>query len=93
MYAEGPWTYSKQEGTPGHCFQAQVWGANGHSLAVVEPTADEAVASDTARLMAASGELLEALVVLENAARNPIDPGLLGYACKLARDAIAKAKP
>lgn len=34
----GPWTFSPQEGEPGHCYQAQVWNQDGHSIAALEPT-------------------------------------------------------
>lgn len=40
----------------------------------------------------AATDLLEALVVLENAARDPIDAGLLNHARATARAAIANAR-
>ena len=38
-------------------------------------------------------DTLEALVVLENAARDPIDAGLLDHARAVARAAVAKVRP
>lgn len=44
---------SPQNGTIGHCYQAQLWGPGGDNLAVVEPTKDPAAADDTAARLAA----------------------------------------
>jgi hypothetical protein len=66
----GPWSYSKQNGESGAAFLAQVWGADGDSLAVIEPQhphIDEATAN--ARLIAAAGtaasEIQEDLNVID----------------------------
>lgn len=55
------WTYSPQVGIPGHCDCAQVWGDDGKSLAVTEPTTDARVAIERARLISAAPELLGVL--------------------------------
>ena len=59
--AKSPWTHSTQVGVPAHCFCAQVWDADGVSVATIEPTTDPADATATARLFAAAPDLLEAL--------------------------------
>ena len=51
---------------PGHCYVAQVWDADGSSLAQVEPTEDPAIATANARLIAAAPELLQALIYAVN---------------------------
>lgn len=68
QHTPGPWTSSGQRGRPGHCFQAQVWGPDGKSLAVLEPILKSAEASANARLMSASPEMLESLIDLRKAA-------------------------
>ena len=58
----GPWSYSKQTGETGEAFLAQVWGADGDSLAVLQPHhphIDEATAN--ARLIAAAGTAVSEL--------------------------------
>jgi len=60
----GPWSYSKQSGKSGTAFLAQVWGADGDSVAVIEPQAphiDEVTAN--ARLVAAAGTAASELPV------------------------------
>ena len=47
-----PWSSSIQKGTPGHCFQAQVWDKDGNSLACIEPTENPITASIVARFIA-----------------------------------------
>jgi hypothetical protein len=54
----GPWTYSPQKGTPGHCFQAQVWGPDGETVLALEPTSDPAVATERARRICATWNAL-----------------------------------
>jgi len=45
------YTCSRQRGTKGHCFAAQVWNLNGDSLCTINPTEDENEASNTAELI------------------------------------------
>lgn len=99
----GGWTFSPQDGTPGHCHLAQVWDGQGRALATIEPTDDPAVASDRARLIAAAPELLHALetalpvleatqrLITAEAAKRGMEPddALLNR----MRAAIAKATP
>lgn len=55
------WSHSEQNGKPGHCLLAQVWDEDGNTLACVEPTENEEVASERARLLSAAPDLLAAL--------------------------------
>lgn len=45
------WTFSGQNGVPGHCMVAQVW-KDGLACIEVEPTVDPAEATETARQVA-----------------------------------------
>lgn len=47
------WTFSGQNGVPGHCMVAQVW-KDGRACIEVEPTVDPAEATETARQVAHS---------------------------------------
>lgn len=60
-FTNGPWTFSAQRGTPGHCFQAQVWDNTGHTLACIEPTEHQNEATANARLIAVAPDMYEAL--------------------------------
>lgn len=60
-FTSGAMVAYPQRGAPGHCHAAQVFGPNGDTICVIEPTADEAEASATATLFAASSELLAAV--------------------------------
>ena len=51
----GPWDWSPQVNQPRACHQAQVWDADGDSLAMLEPTPDPVEAGDNARFIAAAG--------------------------------------
>jgi len=55
------WTFTQQTGVPGHCDCAQVWDENGKSLAIIEPTADEADATKIAAMMASAPDLVAEL--------------------------------
>lgn len=55
------WTFTPQTGVPGHCDCAQVWDENGKSLAIIEPTADEADATKIAVMMAGAPDLVAEL--------------------------------
>jgi hypothetical protein len=57
-----PWSCSRQSGTPGHCFVAQVWDVDGNSIACMDATTDEELATSRARLMAAAPQLLQSLL-------------------------------
>jgi len=54
-FASAPWDWSPQQGEPGHCYQAQVWGADGDAIATIESYPDPQTANDRARLIAAAG--------------------------------------
>lgn len=85
----GPWTYEPQDGTPGHCLCAQVFGPDGNSIATVDPSQpDESEANANARLMAAAPDMLTALKVLVNDSMFKDHPA----ASQMAIDAIAKAE-
>lgn len=58
--AKTPWTYSGQIGIPGHCMVAQVWDADGNSLACIEPTENSAGATSHAMVMASAPDFYEA---------------------------------
>ena len=45
------YTCSRQRGTKGHCFQAQVFRPDGTSLCAIEPTDDENEASNMAEFI------------------------------------------
>lgn len=52
MPAEPKFTASKQNGEPGSCFLAQVFGPSGEAIAQFEPTSPPGTASRYARLLA-----------------------------------------
>ena len=60
----GPWTFSPQEGGKNHCNVAQVWDANGNSLACIETTDDPAEATANAALIARAPELQATLTAV-----------------------------
>ncbi len=64
---KGEWSSSKQDGVPGHCFQAQVWDSNGNNLAVIEPTGDENEASATAAFIAAASRIAPDIRAMQDA--------------------------
>lgn len=76
-FTPGPWSPSEQRGTPGHCTVAQVFGPDGKSLAMIEPTVDASVATANAYLSASSPDLYAAL-------KGAI--GALEYSVDCARD-------
>lgn len=57
----GPWEATPQDGFPGHCFVAQVFDADGQSLASIQTSYDVDKASRIARLIAAAPD--HALIV------------------------------
>ncbi len=61
MYTSGPWTHSPQIGDDKACFRALVLGVDGRTVATLEITNDERVATDYARLFAAAPEMLDVL--------------------------------
>lgn len=44
-----PYTYSEQVGTPGHCYAAQIFDGDGNSIAVMDTTDDQSIATERAR--------------------------------------------
>jgi hypothetical protein len=73
----GPWTGTDQVGLPGHCSVAQIFGADGKSLALIETTDDPAVASAVARHLANCspeniGAILDRVEILENLVVNTV---------------------
>lgn len=54
---KGKWTYSEQQGKPGHCFVAQVFAEL--SVAEITPRDNQDEATANAKLMAASKDLLK----------------------------------
>lgn len=52
MSAESKFTASKQNGEPGSCFLAQVFGPSGEAIAQFEPTSPPSTASHYAELLA-----------------------------------------
>lgn len=60
-HTSGPWDYSPQKGSPGHCWTAQVWDSEGESLAVLDSTIDPSEATANAMMMAAAPDLLGAI--------------------------------
>ena len=61
----GPFTFCEQNGGKGHCFNAQVFGPDGDSVAIIESTANESEATGLAKLFAAAPDLYEALEALK----------------------------
>jgi hypothetical protein len=49
---DGEWSFAAQKGTPGRCMYAQVWAADGTSLAIIQSTEDPAVATARAAFIA-----------------------------------------
>jgi hypothetical protein len=56
-----PLSSSAQSGKPGHCFAAQIFDNEGKHLAMVDPTEDPEVATEVARVFAASYDMLDAI--------------------------------
>lgn len=54
-------TYSPMKGTPGHCFAAQIWDAEGFGLASIDSRYGARKATKYAKLFAASPIVLKAL--------------------------------
>jgi hypothetical protein len=52
-HTPGPLSSAPQKGTPGNCWQAQIFNAGGMSIASMDSTQDPAIASDRARRLAA----------------------------------------
>ena len=61
-------------------------------LSFEKPFDNDSGVRNIVALHPAESDILEALVVLENAAREPIDAGLLSHARTVARAAVAKAR-
>jgi hypothetical protein len=57
-----PWTFAPQIGNEEACFTAQVFNVDGNSIATMEATNDDNVATANARLMAAAPQLLQSLL-------------------------------
>ncbi len=57
-----PWTFAPQVGDEECCFTAQVFSVDGNSIATMESTPHESVATANARLMAAAPQLLQSLL-------------------------------
>lgn len=57
-----PFSSTEQKGPPGHCLVAQVFDANGHSIACIEPTDDPAEATAIAKLFADAPEMQKQLI-------------------------------
>jgi hypothetical protein len=55
-----PWSFSPMKGKPGHCFVAQVWDADGNSLAGIDADCGERAANARVALIAAAPDLYEA---------------------------------
>lgn len=99
------WHSRPQDGSAGHCFQAQVFDAQGKCVAVVEPSVSQDDATKIARLMAAAPDLLAVAQMVEKASMSEVRPGRGessigwqsgdGVTCdsihKAARAAISKA--
>ncbi len=64
LHAPGPWSHSPQEGGKNHCNVAQVWDANGNSLACIDTTDDPAEATANAALIARAPELQATLTAV-----------------------------
>ncbi len=59
MKPEGKYTFSSQEGKPGHCLMAQIWDKDGNPIATIKSTKLEEDASATAKLFAEATEIKE----------------------------------
>lgn len=57
-----PWTFSEQIGNEEACFTARVFNVDGNTIAKMEATHDDSVATANARLMAAAPQLLQSLL-------------------------------
>ena len=86
----GPYSHSPQKGTPGHCFVAQVFGPKPEerSIATIETSIYPGVATATARLLAASWDLLEACELMLK--HRGVDEYKVAY--KSLKKAVARAK-
>jgi len=88
-HTPGPWSFSPQKGTRGHCYMAQVWGPDGNNLATIESTQDAEEATANARLISAAPDLLEAA---KHAAMEWRLHGQLTDSCRELEAALAKAE-
>lgn len=74
---DAPWSCSEQQGTKGHCFQAQIWDSDGDSLATIEPTVFEKYATSDAQFIAASRniapDLIRVIELAEEALNSVVD--------------------
>lgn len=86
VHTPGPWEYSPQSGTVGHCFCAQVWGSDGRNLATLEATVDEAEATANAKLIAESPVMLEVVRIIAGATGDTD----LEHAQNLSQEVIAR---
>lgn len=83
------WTYSPQKGTPGHCFQAQVWNEKDESIAVIEATKNAKDATEIAKLMSEAPQLKEQNEKMHKALKGVIaDLIVIGEVHKNTREKI-----
>ena len=75
-----PWVIAAQDGAPGRCFQAQVFGPNGQSLVCVESTDPSVEATRFAAFIAASPKIIRELRAMIDALRAELQRARAKYA-------------
>ncbi len=87
----GPWISCPQDGPKGHCFSAQIFGPDNHSVAIIDATDDPGVATATGTYIAtmypgACLQLIDRISELEaeNAKYKKAFPAIL-HALKIAQ--------
>lgn len=68
-HTPGNWESSKQNTSLGKVFGAQIFGPDGKSLACIEFSENEKVATDNAKIMAAAPDLLDAILNIKNSVK------------------------
>lgn len=64
MHTPGPWTAAPQDGVPGNCFTAQVFGPDDREVAEITSREDAQEATDNATAIAATPDFMEAAALM-----------------------------
>lgn len=88
-HTPGPWAVFLQNGIPGHCVMAQIFGPDGKSLVGIEPTDNSTKANANVRLIGAAPVLLEIVRTLSHVPDYYTEIGPeMAKLCQLAKETI-----